>query len=407
MNEKTLPAVFVISGKSALSGQGGYAVAGFNWGLIFFRLGYPVKIFCIGSREGQVKTPAGHVYVSSSILSSIFPDVEMAGLLLVAPKLALSMLRSLPDNQPTIIWGLGPWTLAGAIVKLFKRNKIILLGNYFTSMKHEYQATVSAITIKDYGLLTKIKVILTYLTVIPFYSLWEKFLLSQTDKIITHYASTEKILTDQFGIEDSKFFRLPYHVEIIKRKGVFQAKKLILGKPLIVLVCRHDGRKGINFLLHAFAILNHRQVKYSAVIIGAGPLKNKHISLAQKLNLTNVYQPGFVPDIKPYLKKADLFVFPSLEEGSSALSILEAMKEGLPIISTNVDGIPEDLIDHHSALLVPPKDPVYLADAMQKLLTNRKLAAKLGKQAKIRYYQKYHLNKIKKEAKNLLKTYGL
>ena len=176
-------------------------------------------------------------------------------------------------------------------------------------------------------------------------------------------------------------------------------------KPLILLVCRHDGRKGINFLLHAFAILNKRGVKYSGLIAGAGPLLKKHQQLAKKLKLSNIKIPGFVSDTRPFFKRASLFVFPSLEEGSSSLAILEAMQQGMPIVSTNVDGIPEDLTNGKSAILVPPKDPEALADGMEKLLNDPKLAKKLGRQAKIRYYQKFNIKKVKKEGNTFLSSF--
>ncbi|MBI2039465.1 glycosyltransferase family 4 protein [Candidatus Microgenomates bacterium] len=408
---KSSPSIYIIAGKNVLAGRGGYAVVGYNWGKLLSSLGYEVKIYCVGAKDQITKSQIGEVHiVGSKIATTFLKDVEMAGLLFLAPKIALAILRDIKD-QKIVILGMGPWSLAGALLKIYSTvipakagiHKIILLSDYYTSIKHEYSGILSGVRISDHGVLIKLQIQLIYYFIFKLYSLLERFLLRITDKIITHYLSTENILKDEFKISPKKFIRLPYHTHVIARSPKATVAISLKPKlPLILLICRHDGRKGINFLLHAFHILNKRGVKYSALIAGAGPLLKKHQQLAKKLGLDNVKIPGFIADTRPFLKKAALFVFPSLEEGSSSLAILEAMQQGMSIVSTNVDGIPEDLIHNKSAILVPPKDPEALADGMEKLLSDPKLAKKLGRQAKIRYYQKYNLLKVKREVRNFL-----
>ena len=67
--------------------------------------------------------------------------------------------------------------------------------------------------------------------------------------------------------------------------------------------------------------------------------------------------PGRVPDAYQYLEHADVFALPSLEEGSGSVSLLEAMQAGVASAVSRVDGLPEDVVDDHSALLVEPGDP--------------------------------------------------
>ena len=95
---------------------------------------------------------------------------------------------------------------------------------------------------------------------------------------------------------------------------------------------------------------------------------------------------GEIPDASKLLPAFDLYVCSSVKEGFP-YSLLEAMNAGLPIVSTNVGGIPEMITDGQNGILVPPKNPNTLADAIKKLIVSPKLAAKLGQAAKERVKQ--------------------
>jgi glycosyltransferase involved in cell wall biosynthesis len=78
---------------------------------------------------------------------------------------------------------------------------------------------------------------------------------------------------------------------------------------------------------------------------------------------------------------ANVFVLPSLSEGSPN-ALLEAMACGLPVVATRVGGVPEIATDGATALLVPPKDPLSLARAIDRLLDDVDLGAALGTAAR-------------------------
>lgn len=381
MKNKNTPVIYAVCGKNPLVPRSGYASYSFNLIKNLIKLGYRVKIF------------------------SFKKTVSMSWLLILAPKIVLDILKELKNDKRVIIWGIGPWSLAGAIAKLLKREKVILFSDYFTTIQHEYQGTVSAISIKDYGVIAKLKVLTASLTVIKLYTVLERFLLDISDSIITHYLSAEKILSEQFGIKKERFKRLPYTIGIENSKNTETGQTRVLKKPTIITIARQDGRKGINFLLYSYYLLNKRGLKYSAVIIGDGEFLNSNVEIAKKLNLKNIAFKGTIDNTMFFLKNADLFVLPSVEEGSSSLAILEAMKEGIPIISTNVDGIGEDLQNGKSALLVPPKNPQALADAIKKLLENSQLAEKLRKKAKEDYNKKHDSNLTKREIAKLIQRF--
>jgi len=399
--------LFIISGKNPLSRRGsGYAAYAYHLASVAHQLGYEVTIFCCDTDQAVIKTPVATIYCLGTKLLKlpVFRSREMAAFPFLAPLLTREIAKHLDTKGVNLVWGIGPWSLAGALLKLTGKRRLVLLAHYATSLRHEFSASVRAITIRDYGLLVKLKMLLGYATIIQFSAWLEKLLLSRVDYITTHYLSTENILLKDYQLDRAKFYRLPYALPfpagIETRTGL---KLYHPHKPLILLICRQDPRKGINFLLHALALLHERGSKFEALIVGGGTLLKANRELAKRLHLGNVHLPGFVAHPLPLLRQASLYVFPSVEEGNSAFSLLEAMRAGLPIVATRVDGIPEDLADHVSALLVPPSDPPALAEAIGQLLSNRKLAKQLGRQARSTFNQKYGTVQVRKSLQILLK----
>jgi glycosyltransferase involved in cell wall biosynthesis len=99
--------------------------------------------------------------------------------------------------------------------------------------------------------------------------------------------------------------------------------------------------------------------------------------LSKKLNISNsVNFFGKFVDVIPFYNKMDIFVLPSILEGFGIV-LLEAMAAGVAVVATNVNGIREVVKNMHSGLLVPPKNPVALADAIIKLIENPEFRKKL------------------------------
>jgi glycosyltransferase involved in cell wall biosynthesis len=93
--------------------------------------------------------------------------------------------------------------------------------------------------------------------------------------------------------------------------------------------------------------------------------------------------PGAVPkrDVPAWLSAADVFLN-TTDVDNTPVSVLEAMAAGLCIVSTNVGGIPYLLEDGHDALLVPPRDPEAMAQAVRRIITEPGLAAALSQNAR-------------------------
>jgi glycosyltransferase involved in cell wall biosynthesis len=310
--------IIVVSGKHPLTAKSGYAryAAGLCRELAKKRR---VQILCTGPVSRIEKSAIGTIHVIGSAYARILPGREMIAFVPICASIA----RQVPTGS--IVWGIGPWTLAGAYAHPKK-----LIADYFTTIGHEWHT--------------------------PIFSPFERYLLRRSNRIITHYRSTEKILRKEFCIAPEKFLRIPYRTERLPQI------------PLLITVCRQEKRKGIRYLIEAYRILNRQGIPFQAFIVGSGPELNRNIHLAS--DLPNVKFLGELADVGPFLRSTFCFVLPSLEEGSGSIAIREAMAEGLPVIATNIDGIPEDMKNGYNGILVPPKNPKKLADAMEYVIRN-------------------------------------
>ncbi len=211
--------------------------------------------------------------------------------------------------------------------------------------------------------------------------------------VLVNYDSVRALLEDAYGA-DLPIRRIAYAAmtafEPESPVDVVPAGLPAGEAPLVVAVSRHDGRKGLDVLVRALARLSDEGVPFRACLVGPGILLEAHRALVRELGLAgHVALPGRVEHVMPYLRAADLFCLPSTEEGSGSLSVLEALQAGVAIVSTDVDGMPEDLDDGENALLVPPRDPVALARAIARLLTDPGERAQLGRQARTTYERRF------------------
>lgn len=166
-----------------------------------------------------------------------------------------------------------------------------------------------------------------------------------------------------------------------------------LARPSIVTVAGMYERKGIQDLLRAFAHLYERSPSATLYLVGEGPDRVAMEELAQKLDIAaRAHFTGFVADPRAHLAEADVFVLASHKE-PAPLVLCEAREAGCAIVATRVDGIPEMLDDGEAGLLVPPSDPVALADAVERLLVDRAAHTALVARAR-RNLEAFHVQHV-------------
>src|SRR5262249_55415258 len=130
----------------------------------------------------------------------------------------------------------------------------------------------------------------------------------------------------------------------------------------VLAIGRLSSEKAHADLIEAIAILQRSSSGPCQItILGEGPERKYLESLARRQRVC-LKMPGWLADVRPYLNESDVFVLPSRSEGSPNV-LIEAMATGIPIVASNVGGIP-DTVRGSEALLVPPADPKRLAEAI-------------------------------------------
>ncbi len=153
---------------------------------------------------------------------------------------------------------------------------------------------------------------------------------------------------------------------------------------IILAVGRFSVEKALDDLVRAFSHLRHANPHLSVhlVFVGDGPQRGEIETLAASAGVENsTHFIGQVSDPAPYYAIADVLALPSLSEGSP-LALLEAMGAGLPILATKVGGVPEMVQHESSALLVEPRAPTALSQALKRILTDETLSRKLSEGAR-------------------------
>ena len=155
-------------------------------------------------------------------------------------------------------------------------------------------------------------------------------------------------------------------------------------EPALLHVGSLTEQKGHRVLLQALGRLHKKRIRPRLFLMGAGPLRGFIDAQARKLGIADRVQlMGAVDRPETKLAAFDVFVFPSLWEGFG-LGLAEAMAAGLPVVASNVDGIPEMVEDGVSGVLVPPGDATALADALRDVLAGGDRRGSLGAAAQER-----------------------
>jgi N-acetyl-alpha-D-glucosaminyl L-malate synthase BshA len=142
--------------------------------------------------------------------------------------------------------------------------------------------------------------------------------------------------------------------------------------------------KGVKYLIKSMKIITKYNARILLLLVGDGVEKKKLENLVKELNLIkNIKFIGTIlhERIPEYMQASDVFILPSLSEGFPLVS-LEAMASGLPIVATNVRGLPEIINNGENGFLVEPKNPEQIAEMVLLLLTDDELRNKISRNNK-------------------------
>ena len=142
------------------------------------------------------------------------------------------------------------------------------------------------------------------------------------------------------------------------------------------------SKKGHEVLIEAAAILSKDITDLKVIIVGEGGRKDDLVALASKLGLgKRVVFMGPRDDVPQMMKMMDIFVLPSFQEGFPR-TVIEAMYTEIPVVATNISGIPEIISDGDNGILIPAGDANAIAQKCLMLYRNPGLRKSIGINAK-------------------------
>jgi len=219
--------------------------------------------------------------------------------------------------------------------------------------------------------------------------------IASADKVISISEYNKRYLIDLFNVNPDK-------IEVI-HLGVsphhYQHSGKIERLNHIITLSRLVEKKGLLTLIEAFSLLNKWKIDFHATIVGEGLMREKLLeSIIQHGLSDRVSLSGNLvgEEVDSMLTASTLFVLPCrrLENGDMdgiPVGMMEAMAAGLPVVSTNISGIPELVEDGITGYLIPPENPHELAKAMKKLLGNPCLRKELGERGVSKIAQEFNI----------------
>ncbi|MCP3178137.1 glycosyltransferase [Desulfuromonas sp. KJ2020] len=218
------------------------------------------------------------------------------------------------------------------------------------------------------------------------YNSLDKWVLRRCEKVI---AVSDGIKTElsQAGIQGRSIVTIPNAVAVPALSETQEYRhntrnNLGVSKEdyLLGYVGRLSSEKGGIHLVEAFALLVDSGVRAKLLIVGDGPEKDALIQLCKSKGIDHLVKfTGFLKNVEQLLPILDLFVLPSLTEGTP-LALLEAMAAGVPVVATSVGGIPKVIKDDINGSLVPPGNPNALYAKIKWLISHPDHTGRLAKE---------------------------
>jgi glycosyltransferase involved in cell wall biosynthesis len=163
----------------------------------------------------------------------------------------------------------------------------------------------------------------------------------------------------------------------------------------MIMVARFNEQKDQATLLRAIARLKHHQLHLN--LAGSGPSFETCKALAVELGISDRLSfLGDRRDVPELLQQSQVFILSTHYEGLP-ISILEAMRCGLPVIGSSVNGIPEEVEQGQTGFVVPPRNPEALANALDRVLSSSELRTSMGIAAKAKFEREFTIDRMTDE----------
>jgi len=191
------------------------------------------------------------------------------------------------------------------------------------------------------------------------------------------------------GLDLNKFYEKP-------RKKGFTNRNFSLpkGKMVIGTVARFVPIKNLALFLRVGRKLLDERNDIHFLMVGDGEERGQLEKLAKSLHMEKqVTFTGFLENLEEVYANLDIMMLTSNNEGSP-VSIIEAMTAGVPVVASNVGGVPDLFLDSGKHLLSPPGDVAAFTQAVAFLLDNPEKAKEIAMEHKSATYQKYNISRL-------------
>ncbi len=231
-----------------------------------------------------------------------------------------------------------------------------------------------------------------------------KYNLRKADKILStsnimaleiNKYTDKPVIVTPFGIDTNIF-------NSMKGDSLFKENDIVIGTVKTL-----DEKYGIVYLIKAFKILvdKYPKLPLKLLIVGKGSQENSLKDLVSKLDISDktIFTGGVdYADVPKYHNMLSVSVSVSNSE-SFGVAIIEASACEKPVIVSNAGGLPEVVQDGVTGIIVPPRDEVNTAKAIERLIFDKKLLSEMGKQGRQRVIKYYNWDNNIKQMINIYK----
>ncbi|MFH1332018.1 MAG: glycosyltransferase family 4 protein [archaeon] len=272
---------------------------------------------------------------------------------------------------------------AGVYTKMFKKNRVIFImcQDFIEYNKETIQNPLSK-TAKTLMLHLLLRIACRQTDVVA--------LSNYVKNKAEHYGAKNVNVIPVYGVDTKEF---------TKKKTNLRKKYKLENKKVILTASRLSPEKGVDCTIRAMKEIIEKIPQATLVITAKGNYRPELEKLANKLKLNNhVVFTGEIPrkNMPEYYSMADVFVMPSFKEGLG-FSAAEAMACETPVVASNVGGISDTVIHNKTGIMVEPRKERAIAEAIIKLLEDKKLAKKLAENGRKHVMQNFEEHLVNKK----------
>jgi colanic acid/amylovoran biosynthesis glycosyltransferase len=221
---------------------------------------------------------------------------------------------------------------------------------------------------------------------------------ASADLLVTCTEANAEHLRSELGADAARVVRLYHGIELDHYRPSSWERT---GEPIVVAVGQLKEKKGFAHLIEACALLRERGLTFRCIVIGDGPLRSElEAQIADRGLGDRVRLLGWSThdEVIDWYRRAAVFALPSVISGDGDRDgipnvVLEAMAMELPVVATEVSGLPEAVEPGRTGVLVPPGDVEALAEGLADLLNDRAERERLGSAARERVTQLFSVER--------------